>query len=630
MRADHSTEAEAFVVTSTQGNQHLRALPPLVLRAQRVLKRTPVVVVAVVVGLVTFLVHGYRLGIAPDIFSDEGSYLIVGINVARGIGLVENGSVFMWHSPAYMLVEATYIKLVGLTNADSLAALLSVRYLNIFFSAITAALLMLFGCKLHSYKAGLIAVALFLMDPYVQRINRRGMLETLAMLFVLLGLYIFFTHRPRLTKWQRLGSGIAFGLAMLTKEPMFLELLALIIYGIWSRRSQLRDVAWVAAIASVVYLPYPVWAVAVGQGNNYLSYKLLGIVRIIGSFTGHLPASPYLISATSNVPIVDTLWTRLIQYGMSYLLIALAAIFTVVLILRFRHLVAVRYLITLSIFSFGFGLTLGNVSDQYFYYLIVPSTLVVGYVLASLFETVLRSLPSKKTSILNQSRSVFSLTAIGYRMIWRLIFAVFFVILLYNGYVWTKTYAIGSDDAYINIIKYVRTHIPSGTTIVTSDDVALYFLSPSYNIRLDRDTQMIMDMHERYFIMSSKDAWGMYDATTPQFYDWVIHNSHPLFEQDDLSFWKLGVYQLMTTSTPTPSPTPSVMIHRSSPPFTISWKHIVASRCLQERAAITVFGVFLLQHDAGARLVGSSYPTQSAARPTLTSYGEPRQEIITT
>jgi hypothetical protein len=141
---------------------------------------------------------------------------------------------------------------------------------------------------------------------------------------------------------------------------------------------------------------------------------------------------------------------------------------------------------------------------------------------------------------------------------------------------------------------------------------------------------MIMDMHERYFIMSSKDAWGMYDATTPQFYDWVIHNSHPLFEQDDLSFWKLGVYQLMTTSTPTPSPTPSVMIHRSSPPFTISWKHIVASRCLQERAAITVFGVFLLQHDAGARLVGSSYPTQSAARPTLTSYGEPRQEIITT
>ena len=116
--------------------------------------------------------------------------------------------------------------------------------------------------------------------------------------------------------------------------------------------------------------------------------------------------------------------------------------------------------------------------------------------------------------------------------------------LLYNSAVWTKTYAIGSDDAYINIINYVRTHIPSGTTIVTSDDVALYFLSPSYNIRLDRDTKMIMDLHERYFIMSSKDAWGMYDATTPQFYDWVIHNSHPLFEQDDLSFWQLGVYQL--------------------------------------------------------------------------------------
>ena len=231
MRADQSTEAGALVVASTKGNQQVRKLPSLVLQAQRILGRIPVAVVAVVVGLVTFLVHGYRLGIAPDIFSDEGSYLIVGTNVARGIGLVENGSVFMWHSPAYMLVEAAYLKLVGLTNAEPLAALLSVRYLNIFFSAMTAVLLMLFVHKLHSYKAGLIAVALFLMDPYVQRINRRGMLETLAMLFVLLGLYIFFTHRPHLTKWQHLGSGTAFGLAMLTKEPMFLELLALIVYG---------------------------------------------------------------------------------------------------------------------------------------------------------------------------------------------------------------------------------------------------------------------------------------------------------------------------------------------------------------------------------------------------------------
>src|SRR6266496_1349778 len=373
LRADRDTEVEASVVTPTGGRQHLRTVwiwnmdtrpqavvtptggrqhlkrfLSLVLQAQGILERTPVAVVAVVVFLVTLLVHGYRLNAAPDVFSDEGVYLLVGNSLASGAGLTINHSAFLWHPPAYFLVEAAYIKLAGLTNSDPLAALLSVRYLNIFFSASTAVLLMLFGRKLHSYKAGLIMVALFLMDPYVQRINRRGMLETLAMLCVLLGVYIFFTRRPHLTMWQRLGSGVAFGLAMLTKEAMFLELFALIATVMWFRRSQLRDVAWVAT-SHAVYLPYPAWEVAMGQGNDYLFYQFSGIDRIRSTITGYPPPSlppGAHITPDAKTFSLDNLQILLSQYAMSYLLIALAAIFTVVLILRFRHLVAARYLIT--------------------------------------------------------------------------------------------------------------------------------------------------------------------------------------------------------------------------------------------------------------------------------------------
>ena len=562
-----SAEAESPAVIPTAGDQRPRKLPPLLLQAQRILVRTPVAVVAVAVGLVTLLVHGYRLSVAPDVFSDEGVYLRLGTNVARGIGLMVDRGVFLWHPPAYFLIEAAYIKLTGLTNVDPLAALLSVRHLNIFFSACTAALLMLFGRKLHSYKAGLITAALFLMDPYVQRINRRSMLETLAMLCVLLGLYIFFTHRPHLTARQRLGSGVAFGLAVLTKEPMFLELFALIAYVMLFRRSQLRDIVWVAVIACVVYLPYPGWAVTMGQGNSYLSYKLYGINRILSSVTGHgsppPPPGAVLAPSANKTFSLDNLQILLAQYGMSYLLIALGAIFTAVLIFRFRHLVAARYLIAWSMLSFGFGLALGKISDQYFYYLIVPSTMLAGYVLASLLEAVLYSRSPEKTSLFDQSRPVFSQTSIVYKLMWRPIFAVFFVILIFNGYVWTEKYAVGSDDAYMKVIEYARNHIPRGETIVTSDDAAVYFLSPSYNIRLDRDTQTIKDRREHYFIMSSKDAWGGYDATTPGFYNWVVRSSRPLFEQYDLSFWKVGVYQLKATSTPVPSPTAPVITHRS-------------------------------------------------------------------
>ena len=307
MSVDPDTKAEASVVTPTRSRQHLRGLPPLVLQTQRVLERTPVAVVAVVVGLATLLIHGYRLSAAPDVFSDEGIYLLVGTSLARGAGLTLNHGVFLWHPPAYILVEAAYIKLAGLTNADPLSALLSVRYLNIFFSACTAALLMLFGRKLHSYKAGLIMAALFLMDPYVQRINRRDMLETLAMLCVLLGVYIFFTRRPHLTMWQRVGSGVAFGLAMLTKEAMFLELFALIATVMWFRRSQLCDVAWVVAIACAVYLPYPAWALAVGQGNSYLFYQFFGINRILNTITGNPP--PSLLVSISRLMPKPSPWT---------------------------------------------------------------------------------------------------------------------------------------------------------------------------------------------------------------------------------------------------------------------------------------------------------------------------------
>jgi hypothetical protein len=397
--------------------------------------------------------------------------------------------------------------------------------------------------------------ALFIMDPYVQRINRRNMLETLAMLCALLGLYIFFTRRPHLTRWQRLAAGIVFGLAVLTKEPMFLELLALIICVLLFRRHQLRDVLWVATIASSLYLLYPLWTIISGQWNNYLSYKLFNVSRIVDSIISQRPASTpktiTLVLATRG-DLLTNLTDRLFPYGSSYLLIALAALFTILLILRYRHLLAARYLISWSVFSFGFGLILGRISDQYFYYLVVPSIVVSGYILASLFETALlptlKKTSIRKLSVLHQGHSLFPIPPAIYQVIWRSVFAVFCVTFLYNGFVWTKMYALGSDDAYMQIVRYIEANVPAGASIEASDDVAVYYLSPSYVTFLDRGTQTIEDRHIRYFIMSSKDAAGGIDAMTPQLYTWVIHNSSPLLVLNDSSFGKIGLYQLKPTA----------------------------------------------------------------------------------
>ena len=580
MRAKHGAEAEAFMVTPTKGSQHQRKLPPPLLEAQRMLERTPPAVVVVVVGLVTFLVHGYRLSAAPDVFSDEFTYLVVGTNVARGIGIVTDNSPFLYHPPAYFLVEAAYIKLAGLTNTDLLTALFSVRYLNVFFSAATASVLLLFGRKLHSLKAGLIMAALFLMDPYVQRIDRRNMLETFAMLCVLLGLYIFFTHRQRLRNWQWLGSGIAFGMAVLTKEAMFLHLLALLGVVAWKRRAQLTDAVRVVAIACLLYLFYPLWEIAVGQGSLYFDYKHYEVDEVLASITGFIKYCPSQICSSNNAIYApkrispENFQILLGQYGTSYLLIALAGIFTVILFLRFRHLIEARYLFLWSIFSFGFGIIFGRVSDQYLYYLIVPVVLVNGYCLAILFESV------------------------RYRRWWCIVLSLSVCLLfIYNSGLWVIWYGFGSDDGYAKIIAYAKTHIPPGEPIDLSDDAGYFFLSPTYPIYYDRDVTSIIANHDHYFILSSKDQWFGYNGTTPEFYDWVLRNSQPLLVVQETSFWTIGLY------------------YSKEPAGTYCSLEVSTGKC----SDYGFWSMAPVSHVVRARPLKSAYSTQSVAKPAINS-----------
>jgi hypothetical protein len=326
---------------------------------------------------------------------------------------------------------------------------------------------------------------------------------------------------------------------VLTKEPMFLPLLALLCVVAWTRRTQLTDAVRVVAIACLLYLSYPLWEIAIGQGPLYFAFKSHQLSSLVGSITGIITRHDGGEYAPKRVSLVENLQTLLGQYGTSYLLVALAGIFTVILFLRFRHLLEARYLFFWSIFSFGFGIIFGRVSDQYFYYLVVPLILVNGYCLAILFESV-------------QDRRW-----------WRIVLPLFVcLLLLYNSSMWIIRYGYGSDDGYAKIIAYVKANIPPGETIDLSDDVGYYLLSPAYDIRLDRDKKVIIERHEHYFIMSSKDRWGGFDATTPEFYDWVVRNSQPLLVEQDDSFWTVGLYYLKE-STPIPPSPPSVTMARS-------------------------------------------------------------------
>ncbi|GAC1466156.1 MAG: hypothetical protein PVSMB2_33270 [Ktedonobacteraceae bacterium] len=522
MSTNQTIKMRSSTTAPSIDGSHINISPIVINQMRRVRAHIPITIVAIIVTLVTLFVHGYRLSAGPDVFSDEGLYLLVGLNLAKGMGLAADHRPFLYHPPAYLLIEAAYLKLMGLTNTDLLTALFSVRNLNVFFSAVTATLLLFFGRKLHSYKAGLIMVALFLMDLYVQRINRRNMLETFTMLCLLAGFYLFFTRQPHLKIWQWGGAGIFLGLTVLSKEAMFAYLPVLLGIIFWTRRTQLIDGVRAMVIAGGLYLCYPLWALSTGEGPAYIGLKFTELGWIIG-----LPREGNLTVSSQKTASFENVQRLLGQYATSYLLVMLAGIMLIVLFLRFRQRAEARCLLVWSVFSFVYALLLARTSDQYLYFLIVPAAIITnGYSIMLLLEEF------------------------PYRHWLHILMPLFLILLfLFNSGEWMHTYGYTSDDGYAKILAYVQMHIPPSEPIVLSNDVGYYLLPSDYDIRFDRDKKNIIRQKEHYFIMSTKDRWGGYNETTPEFYDWVIHNSRPILVEQENTFWTIGLYALNESAT---------------------------------------------------------------------------------
>jgi uncharacterized membrane protein len=392
------------------------------------------------------------------------------------------------------------------------------------------------------------------------------MLETMAGMLVLAGMALYFAHskpdppfrNSRLhfllslaPKPGLIMAGFIFGLALLTKEMIFISLIAVVVFSILefiyclktSRRRAnpshiitnfIRTIypALIAiAIAGVTYLLYPFWAFSIGEWSAFSHEKTLGAKRLLG-----------LVQITGwNRPgfsLLDFLFQRLADYGSSYLLIGLGGIATLCLAIWIRHLRPARFLIAwgLTLYPFFAYLAVaGSGNDQFFYFLIVPAIILVGYALLSMSELQKARLPFKlMTQIIDR------LPIRGEKLA---LFLLLLVIMPYSVYSWWTNYAIGLDNGYTQFTWAVQAVLPPQEPINASGDpIKFHYFFPSRPIFNAVTSEEAIKAGVHFFALTPKDIRYRYGKSNPEFAEWVKDQGKLIYAVHGNSYGDIFLY----------------------------------------------------------------------------------------
>lgn len=516
---------------------------------------------AIIVFLAGFSAVAWRLDKAPDIFTDEIIYTRIGIRVSgEGAMVWDSGEPFLVHPPLYFLVEGIYFWLAGDANTpqyaagDIFAAVHRARYLNAFFAGLTAITLFLLGRRLGGAWLGLLLVAVFVFDPFGVRINRRAMLETLAMLLPLVGVTLLLSEDKGSqfsSPVRAIAAGFLLGLGMLTKELTFITILAVFVFGLWEAWRTLRekgipnlDLAapfLATGIAALTYAIYPVWVLTSGEWDHFTGEKFLALKRLLG-----------LVQITGwnrpDVSMFDFLSQRLVDYGSTYLLLAFGGAATVWLLLMHRRRRAGRFLGTWGgvIYPFfAFVALFGSGNDQFFYLLLVPAMVLTGYAFTLPVKSPYDSEGLQGREGVHGLKQVQRLASIWMGPAKAAFILLFLVIMPYNIAQWWSHFGAGLDNGYEQLANFVQEKLPAGEPLNASGDpIKFRYFLPDRTITTAAIPQEAIDSGVHYFALAPKDVWAHYGRMKPELAAWIQSGGSLVFTVSGDSYGDIYLYRV--------------------------------------------------------------------------------------
>jgi hypothetical protein len=517
---------------------------PDALRARRLILAAGLPVAAFAFA---FALRAAFLGAAYDVHVDEVTYLFISRNMATGHGATLAGRPFFLHPPLFFILEALYL-LITHPGGLIIEQVVAVRTLNVLLGAATALVLAGLVTRLAGRRLGLVACLLFSLDPFIIRMNSRNLLETAALLFVLLGYAVLLGDRaasvPR--PWRVGLAGVLFGCALLTKEmTAFLTLLPMAVLFVtgwaWPRG---KTVA-IGAIAIAVYSLYPVAAIVSGLGPQFITEKLSGLLRFLGivKTTGFVAGGPSFAGAVlRNIDVFAT----------TYVLMAIGIPASLLLIWKGDRASRVIGLLGLSAYALlAYSIGFGTLEEQFFYFLVLPAMLSVPIAWSVALRLVHRSGP------VAQGRLAGSFDRAAGRLVRVAALVVPIALILslsWSSLVWAHVH-LTPDDGYREVVSYLQRHVPRGSTIGVTAEPQEFVLQGYVILRVTSTTDLEASTIP-YVVISTKQIADGYTHDGAAIYAWLRAHASRVFAFDGRTYGSLAVYRIGRGAPAEPGPRP--------------------------------------------------------------------------
>ncbi len=475
-----------------------------------------VVVAALAVGLRAF----HQLS-AYELFMDEIQYADVANSFAAGRGAMLFDEPFYLHPPLAFLVFA--LGVVHPADHMTVGSVLALRPLLLVFAFLDTLLVVAVTRRVVGRRAALLAGVVYALDPFVVRFDSRVMLEAPMMFCVLAGVLCLLVAVERETPRARRGflvaGGLLFGLAVTTKSTSGLITavpLMIMIVTAWGLRR--REAAGVLALQFGVYGVYVLTVALRGDIGYWFDQTLAGTFRALGLIKETGFSSHDAPSFTSRI------LANLSVFASSYALIGVATCAAVYLLAigwrtlhgprtgrRGAHTAGGAHArnragsplvsadpaeATLSLVTCWlagvlaailYTGALGEVEEQTFYLLAVPSTVVVGLLVTQ---------------------------AGRWALPWRLVAGAAVVALLAGSLgAWWQVHSV-RDDTYAQVIPQVYARIDHSAQICLGEQTA-QFVMPVFGVHKLTSLDMARRNACHYAIVSTAlSGLGLANSTT--------------------------------------------------------------------------------------------------------------------